>query len=105
MVSIEELQVAIELGNIEWKKHSLERMLERGISRNKIFTVLLNGEIIERYGSDQPFPSVLILGFRDNKPLHVVVAYDSSKRFVYVITVYEPTIELWESNFKVRKKQ
>lgn len=105
MISIEQIQSALELGNIEWKRHSMERMLERGISRNDIFTTILSGEIIERHGSDTPFASVLILGFSDHKPFHVVVAYDSNTRFIYIITVYEPTKELWENNFKDRKKQ
>ena len=44
---------------IEWQRHSLERMLERNISRAAVIEVVLNGEIIEEYSQDKPFQSVL----------------------------------------------
>jgi hypothetical protein len=43
-VDRDKLKTAIENGNIEWLKHSLERMFERGISRDSVKEVLLSGE-------------------------------------------------------------
>ena len=41
------LQNAVKNGNIEWQRHALERMMERGITRKLVKEVLVNGEIIE----------------------------------------------------------
>jgi len=43
------IQKAIEVNKIEWRKHSLERMLQRGISRMDVKETLLKGELIEYY--------------------------------------------------------
>jgi hypothetical protein len=40
---------ALEVGSIEWRRHALERMLERDISRAEVKMTLQNGEIIENY--------------------------------------------------------
>ena len=40
------LKEAIANGNIEWQRHALEKMMERGISRDTVKKVLLKGEII-----------------------------------------------------------
>ena len=45
----------LEIGTIEWRKHALERMLQRGISRNEVKETLMFGEIIENYETDVPF--------------------------------------------------
>ena len=37
-----------EAGRIEWQRHSLERMLERGISREQVKLTFLKGSIIEK---------------------------------------------------------
>jgi pentatricopeptide repeat protein len=43
----DKLRSAIKNGKIEWQRHVLERMMERGISRDTVKEVLLSGEIIE----------------------------------------------------------
>jgi hypothetical protein len=103
-VNREKLKTAIENGNIEWLKHSLERMFERGISRDFVKQVLLSGEIIEDYPDDKPYPSALFLGFVEEKPFHVVAAYDSETNWCFVITAYKPDLEHFESDYKTRRK-
>ena len=44
---------------------SLGRILQRGIKREDVFKVLRNGEIIEEYPKDKPWPSALFLGWVD----------------------------------------
>lgn len=46
------LQTAVEDGNIERQRHSLERMFERGISREQVKQSIVNGSIIEEYPDD-----------------------------------------------------
>ncbi|MBI5203641.1 MAG: DUF4258 domain-containing protein [Nitrospirae bacterium] len=98
------LKIAIENGNIEWQRHSLERMLERGISRAMVKEVLLSGEIIENYPNDKPFPSALFAGWIKEKPLHVVAAFDAQSNYCFVITAYRPDLEHFESDYKTRRQ-
>ena len=95
---------AIVDGNIIWRKHTLEKMIVRGISREEVLGVLENGEIIQSYDYDKPFPSLLMLGFYDERPLHVVAAFDETERMVFVITTYEPDPSIFEPDFKTKKK-
>ncbi|MFH5834387.1 DUF4258 domain-containing protein [Halalkalibaculum sp. DA384] len=75
----EYIHKSVDRGRIRWQRHALERMMERGIFRDDVKKVLTEGELIEKYPDDQPFPSGLFLGFpgADNQPLHVVATFDS----------------------------
>ena len=90
-------------GNIEWHRHGLERMLQRGISRKTVKEVLLTGEIIEDYSDDKPFPSALFLGWIEEEPFHVVAAFNHARNYCFVITVYKPDLEHFESDYKTRR--
>lgn len=97
------LQTAIRSGRIEWRKHSLQRLAERGILQKEALEVLLSGELIENYPTDTPYPSALFLAFPAGRPLHVVAAYDESDQRVYIITAYQPALELFEADYKTRR--
>lgn len=101
----QKLKFIIKKGAIEWQKHSLQRMIERGISRIEVIDALLKGKRIEDYLSDQPFPSSLFLYLRQDKsPIHVVAAYDFINRNIFIITVYVPDLDHFESDFFTRRK-
>jgi hypothetical protein len=95
---------ALNEGNIIWRKHSVERMLQRNISRDVVIRSIVNGEIIKSYYDDKPFPSFLILHYNDETPLHVVVSYYEAEKFVYIITVYNPSDDYYEEDHKTRRK-
>ena len=80
-------------------------MLERDISRQDVFKVLLTGEEIEEYANDTPFPSALLFGWKGNEPIHVVVALDSIGQEGYIITVYRPDLEHFNPDFRTRRKR
>lgn len=67
--------------------------------------VIEQGEIIRTYPDDIPYPSKLILGWRDQRPLHVVAADNDAEQTTIVITVYEPDLSLWKPDFKTKKEQ
>lgn len=96
---------AIKLGHLEWRKHILERLVERKISQESVVNVLIEGEQIEDYPDDKPFPCALFLGFIDDQPIHVVVALDKVDKWAYIITAYEPSLEYFKSDFKTRRKK
>jgi len=55
------LSAALRSGNVEWRVHALQRMLQRQISRAEVKSVLRANDQIETYPDDFPFPSALFL--------------------------------------------
>ncbi len=88
-----------------FRVHALERMFQRHISEEDVKTVLANGEVIENYPQDLPYPSRLILGFCDNRPIHVVAADTPDQRYTIIITVYTPDPSQWDPTFRRRIMQ
>jgi len=54
------LDVPISEWTIEYRVHATRRMFEREIEESDILLAIENGIIIEDYGNDYPFPSVLV---------------------------------------------
>lgn len=71
---------------------------ERGpIREHEVFEAAVASEILESYEHDEPYPSVLLFGRTvENRPIHVVCAYESQEDQAIVITVYEPDPNRWE---------
>lgn len=84
-----------------FRVHAIERMAQRGITVQDVRRILDAGEVIEDYPSDFPYPSALVLGWIQNRPLHVVAAMAPEAKII--ITVYEPDPSRWEPDFKRRK--
>jgi len=88
---------------LPFRIHALRQMFQRRISDSDIRELLGVGTIIEEYSDDVPYPSFLISGTVNSRPLHVVVAYNNVDREAIVITAYEPDPDSWSDNFKRRK--
>ena len=65
--------------------------------------ILLEGEIIEDYPDDKPFPTALFLGWFQGEPFHVVSGFDSLSAYCFVITVYRPDLNHFEPDYKTRR--
>lgn len=87
-----------------YRVHAVQRMFERGISQDDVQAVLAVGEEIATYPDDVPYPSRLLLAWRGDRPIHVVVADNPQDDEQIVMTVYEPDPMLWEAGFKRRKQ-
>ncbi|MCR5650874.1 MAG: DUF4258 domain-containing protein [Lachnospiraceae bacterium] len=85
-------------------EHAAERHRQREIKSKDVRIALENGEIIEQYPNDYPFPSCLILG-KDisGNPLHVCMSDEGSAS--RIITAYRPEPERWSDDFKTRKER
>lgn len=94
-----------QFSEIIFRGHAVQRMFERRISEDDVRSVLTSGEIIETYPDDQPYPSSLILGWSEGRPLHIVAATNEKDRETVIITVYEPDQNLWDRKMKARRKQ
>lgn len=79
-------------------------MFERGVSDEDVRRVISTGEEIAAYPDDRPYPSRLLLGWRGDRPLHVVCAYNVQDDEQIVITVYEPEPALWADGFRRRRQ-
>jgi hypothetical protein len=90
---------------LTFRVHAIEKMFERGISRDDVRHVIDTGEVIHTYPDDTPYASRLILGWRDERPLHVVAADNETEDVTIIITAYEPNAALWEPDFRKKKDQ
>lgn len=89
---------------LTFRLHAIQRMFEREISRDDVSEVVQNGEVIRRYTDDKPYPSQLVLGWRNKRPIHAVMAHNEADDEIIIITVYEPNPKQWESDFKSKKE-
>ncbi len=78
-------------------------MLERKINRENVLDCLKNGLIINQYPDDKPYPSYLLLCFLKNEPLHIVFSYDKENNLLYIITVYNPSLDYYMEDFITRR--
>jgi Domain of unknown function (DUF4258) len=86
-------------------EHGLVRLFERTIQVEDVRRVIEKGEVITDYPNDKPYPSCLLLGFVNDRPLHVVVAKDKLDGKCIVVTAYEPNLLVWEPNFKLKRRK
>ena len=75
------------------------------IREQEVFEAIMNGEIIEEYVNDKPYPSMLIYGrAQSERPLHIVCAYLEDDDLAIVITAYQPDPKLW-IDYRRRKRR
>lgn len=91
--------------SISYRLHALQQMAARGISRADVQGVFAHGVEVERaHRHGRPYPTRLLLGWSRDRPLHVLVAH-APEGTHYVITVYEPSLEQWEPDYRTRKER
>jgi len=74
-------------------------MRQRQIRLDDIKYAISEGEIIEQYIDDYPFPSCLI----NSEDMHIVCSIHEGH--LYIITAYRPSPEQWETGGKIRKEK
>lgn len=90
-------------GKTSFSVHAIKRMFERSITTDDVVETAAQGELVEDYPDDWPYPSRLVLGWPGGRAVHVVVAENSADDEMIVVTVYEPDPAEWEPGFKRRK--
>jgi len=98
---IERIRKLAEKEAIEFTYHARTQMYKRKIDSTEVKQCLLNGEIIEEYRDDKPYPSFLLYAKLNQKYLHVVCAV--AKEQLFIITTYYPDENLWIAH-KKRKR-
>ena len=90
MIDIAEIKSHCSKGMLRWTNHVLVRLIQRGISTDNVVYTLLNGEIIEQYPTDYPYPSCLVLATTpSNDFIHVVCGLGKDE--LWLITAYHPS--------------
>ena len=85
--------------------HAVKQMNrpDRMITPAEVRRVVLEGEIIEDYPEDARGHSCLMLGFGNERFVHVVCS--PKDEYLAIITAYIPSDTQWESGFKTRVKK
>ena len=89
---------------VVFSAHAVRRIFEREFGKDDVVSVLDHGEVIDSYPEDRPYPSYLLLGFPRGEPLHVVAGIDESAETAVVVTAYVPDPQLWDEDFRSRRK-
>ena len=92
-----------DTGRLVFRTHAIQRMFERRIDPSDVRRILEVGEVLEDYPDDMPYPSRLVLGWSESRPLHVVAVGEVEEDETIIITVYEPDPAKWELDFKRRR--
>jgi len=101
-MEIREIQKLVKHDKILWTIHVKKRLTVRRLNELDVLECLKNGEIIEDYPDDFPYPSCLIYGKTiKNKAIHVVVSIGEG--LVIIVTAYEPDTIKFESDLKTRR--
>jgi hypothetical protein len=90
---------------ILWSRHAVAELAIEGWNRRQIEGALLGSEVIEDYPTlHRPLPDCLVLAWVTSViPVHVVVAIDPNLDRILLVTVYRPSEEEWEDDWKTRK--
>lgn len=103
-MDINNLIEAIHVNRVRITDHADEEAEADQLKFDEIYFSVFNGEIIEDYPTDKPYPSCLIYGQTVNgDPVHSVWAYNKQNQWAVLITVYRPDPNLW-INWRERRK-
>ena len=95
----------IRSGSVSITDHADEEAFNDNLKYEEICVSVIQGEIIEYYLNDKPYPSCLIFGKNlSGEPIHSVWAYNQEDLWAILVTVYRPDPALWV-NWKERTKQ
>ena len=97
------IRAAVTRGEYRITTHADLEMAADELILEEVKISLKEGEIIEDYPEDFPFPSCLIYGRSyEGGPVHSVWAYDEANEFAILVTVYRPDPSKW-IDFKIRR--
>ena len=95
-MDIEAIISAIRQNRVRITDHADEEAQADRLTFDEVFVSVYQGEVIESYPTDKPYPSCLVYGktFR-GEPVHSVWAYNEVSGWAVLITVYRPDPDRW----------
>lgn len=104
-MNIDNIIDSIKNHHIRITDHADEEAEADGLTFEEIFYSVTNGEIIEEYHDDKPYPSCLIYGQTfGGDHVHSVWAFNNENGWSILITVYRPDPDRW-LNFQKRREK
>lgn len=90
---------------VYWSRHAITEMVQDQLTRSEVETGLEECDVIEDYPTThRPLPDCLVLSQLPSKqPIHAVIAIDEAQDRIFVVTVYRPSPERWEDDWRTRK--
>jgi len=90
---------------VYWSRHAITEMVQDQLTRPEVETALQDCDVIEDYpATHRPLPDCLVLGqLPSTHPIHAVIAIDQARDRIFVVTVYRPSAERWEDDWRTRK--
>ena len=105
MFEVGQLIDAIHAKRFKITDHADEETRADSLTFDEVLFSVLQGEIIESYPSDKPYPSCLVFGTTFmGDPVHSVWAYNEESRWAVLVTVYRPDPGRW-IDWKTRRKR
>jgi hypothetical protein len=105
VLEIQDIIDAIHHNRIHVTDHADEEAQADRLSFDGILFSVLQGEIIEDYPDDKPYPSCLIYGDSfSGGAIHSVWGYNQETKWAVLITVYRPDRERW-IDWRTRRKK
>lgn len=94
-----------EGSKILWSRHAIAELVMEDWDRRQVEDALLSCQVIEDYPAlHRPLPDCLVLSWLSaSSPIHAVVAIDQERDRLLLVTVYCPSEEEWEDDWKTRK--
>ncbi len=90
--------------HLVFSDHAISQMFKRNISVDAVSSIIENNEVINEYLNDKPYPSFLLLGYINSRAIHVVLGKNIPENWCIVITAYEPTLDIWENDYKRKRR-
>jgi hypothetical protein len=104
-MEIQNIITAIQTHQIRITDHADEETESDQLTFDEIYFSVLNGEVIEDYADDRPYPSCLIYGNTfSGDPVHSVWAFNDKNQWAVLITVYRPDPGRW-IDFRQRREK
>lgn len=93
-MDIIEIKKKVVRDEYEISFHAEKERYAEDITIPDLENAISNGEIIEDYPNDPRGLSCLVLGYSQNRPIHIVCGYTPTK-WIRIITVYIPKPPKW----------
>jgi Domain of unknown function (DUF4258) len=105
-VDVRKIRSLVRDGDYQFSIHAEKEREADRISVLELKVALANCEVVEDYPDDPRGPSCLVLGFFNDRPIHVVCAVKETPRELLLITVYDPSKrpDKWTDRYRKRKE-
>jgi hypothetical protein len=102
---LEQVQKAIAQSHYRITDHGAEEMIADDLLEVELIAATQAGEVIEDYPGAFPYPACLVLGeTAPSSPLHLVWAFDATRDYAVLVTVYRPDPARWSADYRKRVK-